>query len=70
MQELRVERKAIKETQTGGIVEMKNLGKRRITTVTTITNRIQKTEKRILGIEDTLEKIDTSFKANVKSINP
>lgn len=31
------------------------------------TNRIQEKEERILGIEDTIEEIDTSANENVKS---
>jgi hypothetical protein len=33
---------------------------------TSITNRIQKTEERISGTEDTIENIDTTIKENVK----
>ena len=47
---------AIKKTQTGGILEMENLGKRTGTTDMTITSRIQKMEERISGIEDMIQK--------------
>jgi hypothetical protein len=46
---------------------MKNLGKRRGTTDESITNRMQEMEERLSGLEDTIEKIDTSAKENVKS---
>jgi hypothetical protein len=43
-------------------LEMDNLEKwSRITNVS-ITNRIQETEERVLGLEDTLEDIDTTAK--------
>ena len=38
---------------------MENLGKRTGTTDISITNRIQETEERISGAEDTIENIDT-----------
>jgi hypothetical protein len=41
--------------------------KRTGTTDASITNRIQKMEERISGIENTTEEIDTSIKENVKS---
>ena len=48
-------------------MEMKNLGKWRGTTDTSIINRIQEMEKRISGLDDTIEKKYTSVKVNVKS---
>ena len=57
----------IKKTQTGGIMGMKNLGKRTGTTDANITNRIQEMKRRISGIKDMIEDIDTSIKENVKS---
>jgi hypothetical protein len=41
---------------------MENLGKRTGTTNESITNRIQKMEERITGIEDLIEEIDQSNK--------
>jgi hypothetical protein len=41
---------------------MENLGKRTGTTNESITNRIQKMEERITGIEDLIEEIDQSKK--------
>ena len=43
---------------------MENLEKRLVITDVSITNRIQKIEERISGIEDTMEDIDTSVKEN------
>ena len=66
VQDLKVQIEAKKKTQTEGILEMENLGKRTGFTNTSITNRIQEMEERISGIEDTLEDSDTSVKENVK----
>lgn len=57
VQDLKVEIEAIKKTQTEGILEMENLGKRTRTADGSITNRIQETEERILDVEDTIEEI-------------
>ena len=64
---MKTEIKAIKKTQTEGILEMENLGKRMGTTETSTTNRIQEMDKKISGVEDTIEKIDSSVKENGKS---
>jgi hypothetical protein len=45
-------------------LESDGLGKRPGATDASITNRIQKIEERISGIEDTMEDIDTSVKEN------
>jgi hypothetical protein len=55
----------IKETQTEGILEIENLGKRTRTTDASITNRIQEMEDRISGEEDTKDEINTSVNENV-----
>ena len=57
----------MKKTQTGGRLNMENLGKRTGTTETSITNRIQEIEERLSGAEDTLEDIDSMIKGNSKS---
>ena len=44
---MKVEMKAIKKTQTEGILEIENLGKGTGTTDDSITNRIQEMEERI-----------------------
>jgi hypothetical protein len=46
----------IKKTQTEGILEVENLGKRTKATDTNIANRIQEMEVRISGIDDTIDK--------------
>jgi polyribonucleotide nucleotidyltransferase len=47
-------------------VEMENLGKRSGITDGSITNKIQEIERRISGVEDTVEDIDTTVKENSK----
>jgi hypothetical protein len=60
VQDLKVQIEAKKKTQTEGILEMENLGKRTGTTDASITNRVQGMEERIAGLEDTVEDTDTS----------
>jgi restriction endonuclease len=68
VKELKMETKAIKKNpQTEIILRMEHLGKRTGTKDASITNRIQKMEERIVGLEDTIKKIDTPVKENVKS---
>jgi len=55
-------KKAQKETNS----EIENLGKRSEVIDASIPNRIQETEERISGAEDTIENIDTTIKDNVK----
>jgi hypothetical protein len=45
---------------------MVHLGKRSAVIDASITNRIQEIEKRILGVDDTIENINTTIKENVK----
>jgi hypothetical protein len=45
VQDLKIEIEAIKKIQTEGILEMKNLGKRRGTTDVNVNNRIEKMEE-------------------------
>lgn len=47
-------------------MEVENLGTRTETTEVSIINRIQEREERTSGVEDTVEKIDTSVKENIK----
>lgn len=58
---------AIKEMQTGGIVEVENLEGRTGITDISITNRIQKMKDRFSGIEDMIEENDILVKENDKS---
>ena len=48
---------------------MENLGKWTGTSDTSIINRIEEMEKRVSGIEDTIEEIDTLAKENAKAKN-
>jgi hypothetical protein len=54
-----VETETIKKTQREATLEMDHLGRRSEATDTSITNRIQEIEKRISGIEDTIENINS-----------
>ena len=68
MKDQEVEIGAIKKTQTDGILELENLGKRIGTMDASITKRIQEMEERISGIEATIQEINPS-KKNGKSKN-
>ncbi|KAL6036989.1 hypothetical protein STEG23_033523 [Scotinomys teguina] len=67
IQDLKIEIKTIKKTQSEGRLEIENLTKQTGTTDTSITNRIHEIEQRIYDAEDTIEKIDSSFKENTKA---
>jgi len=54
-----------KKVQMEATLGLENLGKRTGTTDTSIINRIQEIEERILGIEDTIEEFNTSVKENI-----
>ena len=60
MKDQEVEIGAIKKTQTDGILELENLGKRIGTMDASITKRIQEMEERISGIEATIQEINLS----------
>ena len=47
-------------------LQMENLGKRSGNIDVSITNKVQEIEERILGVEDTLENMDTTAKENEK----
>ena len=64
---MKTEMEVMKKTQTEGRLDMENLGKQTETTETSITNRIQETEERILDAKDTIEKINALIKENSKS---
>ena len=64
---MKIEEKPLKKIQTEAILGMANLGKRRVTTDTSIFNIIQDIEKKISGVKDKIEVFDTSVKENVKS---
>jgi uncharacterized coiled-coil protein SlyX len=65
-QDLKVEVEKIKKMQIEANLEMENLGKRSGITYVSITNRMQETEERISGVEDTIEEIDTTVKEHSK----
>jgi predicted nucleic acid-binding Zn-ribbon protein len=67
IQDLKMEIETIKKSQRGTTLELENLGKRSGVIDASITNRIQETEERISGAEDTIENIDTTVKENAKS---
>ena len=69
IQDLKIEVKTIKKTQKETTLEIETLGKKPGTTDASISNRIQKIEKRFSGAEDTIENIDTTFKENAKFKN-
>ena len=62
-----MEIETINKSQREATLEIENLGKRSGVIDASIINRIQKTEERILGAEDTIENIDTTVKENAKS---
>jgi predicted nucleic acid-binding Zn-ribbon protein len=66
IQDLKIEVEAIKKSQRESTLEIENLGKKSGAIDASITNRIQKIDKKILGAEDTIENIDTTIKENVK----
>ena len=68
-QDLKVEVETIKNTQMEANLEMENLGKRSGIIDVRITNRIQEIKEQISGVEDIVEKIDTTVKENSKHKN-
>jgi prefoldin subunit 5 len=70
IQDLKMEIETIKKSQRETTLELEKLGKRLQIIDASITNRIQQTEERISGAEDTIENIDTTVKENAKIKNP
>ena len=66
-QDLKIELETLKEITKGDTLELENLGKKSEIIDASITNRIQETEERISGAEDTTENIDATVKENAKS---
>ena len=60
VQDLEMYIETIKETQTEGIWEMENIGKRSGAKDVSITQRVQEMEEGISGIEDTIKEMNTS----------
>ena len=70
IQDLKMEVEIINKPQRKTTLEIENLGKKSGAMDVRITNRIQETEERISGAEDTIENIDTIIKENEKDLNP
>ena len=66
IQHLKLKIETIKKSKGETALEIENLGNKSGATGASITNRIQETEKRISGAEDTIENIDTTVKDNAK----
>jgi hypothetical protein len=61
-----MELETIKKSQRETTLELENLGKRSRVIDSSITNRIQEIEERILEREDTIKSIDTTLKKYAK----
>ena len=62
-----IKRETIKKTQTEEIIEMEIMKKFSGITNTSLKSRIQQMEERLSSAEDTIEKIDSLVKENIKS---
>jgi predicted nucleic acid-binding Zn-ribbon protein len=69
IQDLERKLEKIKKPRRNTTLDIKHLEKRSGVIDASITNRIQKIEKRFSGAEDTIENIDTTFKENAKFKN-
>ena len=63
---LKIQLEIMKKSQRETTVEMETLGKRLGVRDANITNRVQETEERTKGVEDTTEDIETTVKENAK----
>ena len=66
IQDLKMKVETIKKSQRETTLELGNLGERSGVTDASITKRVQETEERILGSEDTIVNIETIVKENAK----
>jgi hypothetical protein len=66
IQDLKIEVESIRKSQRETTLEIENLVKTPGFIDISIRNRIQETEERISGAEDTIENIDTTVKENPK----
>jgi chromosome segregation ATPase len=64
--DLKREVDTIKKSQSEATLEIETLGKKSGTIDASISNRIQETEERISGAEDSIENIGTTIKENTK----
>jgi hypothetical protein len=67
IQDLKTEIETLEKTPRETALERENIGKGAGVTNASITNRMQDIEKRIPGVEDTIEDIDTTIKENAKA---
>jgi uncharacterized coiled-coil DUF342 family protein len=65
-QDLKMEVETIKKTQRKTTLEIETLGKKSGTIDMSISNRIQETEERISGVEDSIENMGTTIKEHAK----
>ena len=66
IQDLKKEVNTIKRTQSKATLEIETIGKKSGTIDASISNRIQQEEKRISGVEDSIENMGTTIKENAK----
>ena len=66
IQDLKREVETKKKTQSETMLEIETLGKKSGTIYASISNRIQEMEERISGADDSIEKMGTAIKENVK----
>jgi prefoldin subunit 5 len=66
IRDLKMDIETIKKSLRETTLELQNLEKRSGVIETRISNRIQETQERISGAEDTIENIDTTVKENAK----
>jgi chromosome segregation ATPase len=66
IQDLKREVDTIKKTKSEATLEIETLGKKSGTIDESISNRIQETEERRSGAEDSIENIGTTIKENTK----
>jgi chromosome segregation ATPase len=66
IQDLKMEVEIIKKSQRKTGLEIEILGKKSEAIDASISNRIQEMEKRISGVEDSIENMDTTIKENAK----
>jgi prefoldin subunit 5 len=67
IKDLKKKVETIKKTQRNTTLEIETLIKKSGNIDASISNRIQETEERISGAEDSIENMDTTIKENTKS---
>jgi septation ring formation regulator EzrA len=66
MQDLKMEVETMKKTQRDTTLEIETLGKKSGTMDASTSNRLQEMEERFSGVEDSIEKMDTTIKEDAK----